>query len=85
MSNTIDNEKEMTVENFESTVIGVVSNCDRLNVRTEPSVDATIVCEITKATEVEIDTEKSTDDFYKISTASGIDGYCMRKYITDKQ
>ena len=63
---------------------GRVFNCAKLNVRQEPKATASVVCEISCHTEVEIDEEESTDDFYKIYTASGIEGFCMKSYILEK-
>lgn len=61
--------------------LGIVTDCSRLNVRAEPSGTAEIITTIPILTEVSIDINASTDDFYKISTGTGIEGFCMRKYI----
>ena len=62
--------------------IGYVSGCSKLNVRNAPRTTAGIICELACDTEVEIDEQKSTNDFYKIYTVSGIEGYCVKTYIT---
>lgn len=62
---------------------GVVINCERLNVRTNPSLNATVETVIKKGTEVEI--ADSNDDFYYVSSGTmtdGFDGWCMKKYIS---
>lgn len=64
-------------------VYGLVVNCDRLNVREAPNIDADVVCVIKALTEVEIDESESTDEFYKIYLSSGLEGYCMRKFIVE--
>ena len=64
--------------------MGYVTGCTRLNVRKAPKPRAEVVCEINRDTEVEIDEEQSTVDFYKICTASGVEGYCVKTYITKK-
>lgn len=64
--------------------IGVVSNCKKLNVRAEPDVDADVVCIIDEGTEVSIDMIESTDEFYAVYLVSGVEGYCMRKFIAVK-
>ena len=64
--------------------IGRVFGCARLNVRKTPKPRAEVVCEIACDTEVEIDEQNSTVDFYKIYTASGIEGYCVKTYISKK-
>ena len=62
---------------------GVVDNCERLNVRTNPSLTAAIDTVIEKGTEVEI--TDSNGDFYfvrKGPTTEGFTGWCMKKYIS---
>ena len=60
---------------------GVVENCAYLNVRADGSMDANILTTIRRGTRVQIDESGSTDDFYKIRTASGVDGFCAKQYI----
>ena len=63
------------------TVSGVVVNCAKLNVRSEPSLEADVVYVLGAMSEIEIDVSKSTDDWFYICTASGIEGYCMRQFV----
>ena len=60
---------------------GVVNNCTKLNLRAEPSSDAEILCELACSIEVEVDETASIDKFYKVYTATGMEGYCMKDYI----
>ncbi|MEG1523841.1 MAG: SH3 domain-containing protein [Clostridia bacterium] len=62
--------------------IGKVVDCERLNVREQPFADAEIICEIAEATEIMIEENDSTGEFYKICTSSGIEGFCMKRYIS---
>lgn len=64
--------------------VGVVSNCGRLRVRKAPSTSAEVLCEIVSLSAVVIDMSKSTEDFYKVCTEDGVEGYCMKKFITIK-
>lgn len=66
------------MRNFAS---GVVTECVRLNVRKTPALDGEVVSTINCLTDVVVDLEDSTDEFYKISTAAGVEGFCMKKYI----
>ena len=66
----------------ENRKFGKISNCKKLNVRKLPSRDAEIVSELVEDSEVMIDEKESTALFYKICTEHGIDGYCMKDYIT---
>lgn len=62
-------------------IAGIVVDCTKLNVRTEPSIVADVVCVLDVDSELEVDLNKSNNDWYKICTAIGAEGYCMRKYI----
>lgn len=60
---------------------GVVVDCLHLKVYVSPDQDDQVVTIITALTEVMVDMDASTDDFYKICIAAGIQGYCKKKYI----
>ena len=74
-------DPEPSVEQ-ENRKFGKVNNCKKLNIRKLPSRDAEIVSELIEGSEVMIDEKESTALFYKICTEHGIDGYCMKDYIT---
>ena len=61
--------------------IGLVANCKRLNIREGPTIDAPVICEMVCQTELIIEEADSTEDFYKVCTAAGIEGFCMKKFI----
>lgn len=62
-------------------MLGIVEVIE-LNVRETPVKDPkNILGTIKKDEEVEIDMEESTDDFYKVYTAKGLEGFCMKQYI----
>lgn len=68
-------------------VKGIVANCSKLNVRTEPSKDADVLEIVKENTKVLIDTNESTDDWYKVDIKLGkrkLSGFCMKKYIEVK-
>lgn len=80
--NTVEPAQEVEeVTTPKKPIIGVVANCFSLNVRTGPSKDCDVLCEILSKTEVEIDESESSGDFYKICTASGVEGFCMKNFI----
>lgn len=62
--------------------IGIVANCNRLNIRKEPNASAEIVCEVVCKAELMVDEKESTDEFYKVCTATGMNGFCMKNFIT---
>lgn len=59
---------------------GVVVDCARLNVRSRPSANADVICVLEKDTEIEVCADANVT-FYKICTAAGVDGFCMKKFI----
>lgn len=63
---------------------GRVYGCAKLNVRKAPDAKADVICTIPCHAEVEINVDKSTEDFYKICTSSGVEGFCMKTYIIMK-
>lgn len=68
-------------------VIGIVNGCEMLNVRSESNVDSDVLSIIPKGTEIEVDLQESTDDFYKVKLPVeflNVNGYCMKKFITIK-
>ena len=60
------------------------ANCLRLHIHSEPTIDSEIICKVRYLTEVEIDLDSSTDDFYKVYTAIGAEGFCQKEFITIK-
>lgn len=65
-------------------VNGYVIGCDKLNVRKEDNKDSEVLCVINKSAEVKVNIAESTIYFYKVYTASGVEGYCMKEYISVK-
>lgn len=63
------------------TVIGMVVGCSKLNVRAKADLFADIVCVLDNRSEIVIDVDKSNKEWFHVCTASGIEGYCMRKYV----
>lgn len=78
----IQNGVEEKVEQI--SIVGIVTDCEKLNVRKEPRATANVVCEIPVNSEVTIFEDESTSDFYKVCTAAGAEGFCMRKFIRTK-
>lgn len=64
--------------------IGTVINCTKLNVRKEPNKEAEIVCKVDSGSELMIDATNSTGDWYSVCTGAGIEGFCMKEYISVK-
>lgn len=73
--------EEPKAEESES-IVGIVTDCLKLNVREHPNSTAAILGVITASTDLIIIEEESTKDFYKICTSAGLEGYCMKKFIT---
>ena len=81
---TVENIIEEVEETKPEPKIGIVTDCIKLNVRKNPDPNAEIVCEVSAATDLMIDEEQSTDTFYKVFTAAGVEGYCMKRFVAIK-
>lgn len=93
----VENIEGEVVENIETKAVepelvkaevikfGHVANCESLNVRNKPNVKSNVLCVIKKGDKVKIDDGESTNDFYKVILKSGVEGFCMKKYITVRQ
>lgn len=62
-------------------IMGVVTECSKLRVREIPSPEGAEVTIVDFGEEIMVDLEESTEDFYKVWTAAGKEGYCMKQYI----
>lgn len=63
-------------------VEGIVVDCSSLYVRSEPTVDSEPLGTIKCDTNVRIYESESTDDFYSVCTETGLEGFCMKKFIS---
>ena len=81
--NISDPESDINIAANDETseLIGYVTDCVKLNVREAASKDSNALCEIILNSKVIVDEENSTDDFYKVTTETGVEGYCMKQYI----
>lgn len=73
------------IEEAVAEIIGVVTDCLRLNIRKEPNKDSKVAAIVNCLDEVKIDLEASTDEWYAVCTVAGIEGFCMKKYIAVRQ
>lgn len=60
------------------------ADCLRLHIHIEPDINSEIVCKVRYLTEVMIDLDNSTKDFYKVYTAIGAEGFCQKELVTIK-
>ena len=74
----------VTTEATVTEVTGVVVNCNKLNVRKEAKKESEVIVIINKNEQVTVNVTNSTEDFYKVTTATGIEGYCMKQFINVK-
>ena len=87
-ADSIEIAEDIKVEENEEVVedmIGVVTDCLKLNIRKEPHKDSEVVAIVTCLDELRIDPDASTDDWYAVCTTAGIEGFCMKKFVTVRQ
>lgn len=87
-------ETTKAIEEFENAIVvetpiveppaepidGVVSGCALLNLRQEPK--GAIVFQMPEGAKVLIDPSVNNDEWYYVYAETGVEGYCMKKYIT---
>ena len=66
-------------------VIGVVTDCLKLNIRQRPYKDSEVVAIAVCLDELSIDIEASTNDWYAVCTVADIEGFCMKKFVAVRQ
>ena len=76
------NESEETTKEADSTVVGYVSGCLKLNIREEGYLGANVVCVVPEKTALLIEVAESNDEWYKVYTETGMEGFCMKQYVT---
>ena len=79
-------DEPATIQNLEPSkpaepIIGIVANCVRLNVRETPIITAKILSEVDVNSKLMIDETESTEEWFKIYTETGIEGFCMKKFV----
>lgn len=74
-------QKTTTETNSGAVATGVVAKCAKLNVRSKPSTTADVITVLNANDILKIDVDKSTDEWFKICTTNGINGYCMRQFV----
>lgn len=75
-------ETEPVEQLTESEPIEGIVNCEKLNVRSDATIDSEPVGVINRDSKVFIYEDESTEEFYKVCTATGLEGYCMKKFIS---
>ena len=78
----VNNETNQNEIEETKTVVGVVVNCKRLNVRQNPSKDSSVLTELTVNDRVVVNLDLVSDKWYKVRIDKlEVDGYCMKEYI----
>lgn len=79
-----DSSKETTEEDIVLEVLGVVTGCNLLNVRSQPEADSDVITVIPIDSIVTISNINASQDFYKVLIGD-LEGYCMKKFIKIKE
>ena len=79
-----EKEKEQS-QNFVEEVRRVpakVVNCHRLNIRERPTMSSRAITTVAVGTMLEIIDKKNSGNFYKIVLQNGIEGFCVKDFVT---
>lgn len=63
-------------------MIGTVMDCSSLNIRAKSSINSEIIATVKAGTKLLINEDESIGEWYKVCTEVGIEGFCMKKYIS---
>ena len=77
-----EKQKQEETQNPPEPVYGVVHNCEKLNVRKQPSKDSEIVFVLNEGSRISIDEENSTEEWYSSAHVSGVEGFCMKQFVS---
>lgn len=55
--------------------------CLRLHIHSKPDLNSEIVCKVRYLTDLIVSLGESTEDFYKVYTATGAAGYCKKDQV----
>lgn len=58
--------------------------CALLNIRNQPTKNSEIVCQIERGSEVVIDKDGSDEEWAKVFTGFGTEGFCMKEFLLYK-
>jgi hypothetical protein len=80
-------EPAITIEEVQAPAyaVGVVANCNSLNVREHPDRKAKVIDVLRAGTEVQVDVDSKLDVWVHVYTVTGLDGFCMKEYIDMKE
>ena len=75
---------ETTEEDVVLEVLGVVTGCNLLNVRSKPEPNSEVLTIIPIDSVITISDVNASQDFYKVLVGD-LEGYCMKKFIKIKE
>lgn len=76
-----ETKKEVTKKEVTEEVIGKIIEFEKLYIRKEADKNSEPVGIVTNKDYLSIDIIHSTDDFYKVITSNGLEGYCVKEFV----
>ena len=73
--------EEQVEEPKTESLVGVVENCKRLNIRVQPMKEAAVVCVVNEGTVLLIEPDATDKDWFRVYTEAGVAGFCMRQFV----
>lgn len=81
LENPLGEHEDEEEDDFVPLKIGFVVSDPKVTVRRTPELTSSVIGMLDNGTEVVVSEEESNYCFYKIYTAVGIEGYCMKAFI----
>lgn len=82
---TTSSEHKVEEVKAEKVLFGKVCDCAYLNVRKAPTTNSDIVVLINHEAELKILCSFENDEWYKVVTSTGDEGYVMKQYVAVKE
>lgn len=74
--------EEPVEEEVNQAPMGFVYNCEELQIMSLPDAQSEIVLTLISGDLVQIFDDESTENWYKVFTSFGIDGFCKKEFIS---
>lgn len=86
LKQTIENnlkENEVVIEPIEESINGHITGSPKVYLRSKPDKNSDPLTVLNENDQIQIMDKEISEDFYKVCTATGLEGYCMKKFVAE--
>lgn len=81
--NLNENKEEVIIEEIKEHSKGHITGSPKVYLRSKPDKNSDPLTILDENDQVEITDKNASEDFYKVCTATGLEGYCMKKFVAE--